>query len=75
MTEEELKAEAKKLGYVVMKKPCYQCTCYKPYPNESHKRKNGKWKCVDNFRPVKFNDKWLSRPTTYCARINGEEQG
>ena len=52
MNEEELKAEAKKLGYVVTKKPIYQCSCYMPYPNECHKNKNGKWKCVDKYNNI-----------------------
>jgi hypothetical protein len=69
MTEEELKAEAKKLGYTVAKKPCYQCSCYMPYPNINHKNKNGKWKCVDNYRPIKFERKWWHGPMTRCEKI------
>lgn len=23
------------------------CSCWSSYPNPAHKRKNGKWKCVD----------------------------
>lgn len=68
MTETELKIEAKKLGYTVVKKPCYQCSCYMPYPNEYHKNKNGTWKCVDRFRPIKFERKYLYTPTTKCVR-------
>ena len=25
------------------------CSCWCKYPNESHKRKNGKWKCIDKY--------------------------
>lgn len=71
MTEEELKAEAKKLGYNIAKKPCYQCTCYCHYPNINHKKPNGKWKCVDKYRPIKFERKWWHRPLTRCERIEG----
>lgn len=69
MTEEELKAEAKKLGYVVAKKPIYQCSCYMSYPNECHKNKNGKWKCVDKYRPIKFKRKCRYNPMTKCVRV------
>lgn len=27
----------------------YQCSCYVEYPNQSHKNKNGTWKCVDKY--------------------------
>ena len=73
MTEEELKAEAKKLGYTVAKKPCYQCSCYCTYPNINHKNKNGTWKCVDKYRPIKVVRKWWHRPLTYCQRIAKSE--
>lgn len=68
MTEEQLKDEAKKLGYTVVKKPCYQCSCYMPYPNINHKHKNGKWKCVDKYRPMKFMRKRGNTPQTKCVR-------
>lgn len=71
MTEAELRAEAKKLGYVLVKKPCYQCTCYVPYPNKSHRYKNGRWKCVDEYRPIKFEHKG-HQPLTRCQKINRE---
>ena len=73
MTEEELKAEAKRLGYTVAKKPCFQCSCYMPYPNISHKKKNGKWKCVDKYRPIKFDNKYCYRPLTKCVRVEPQE--
>jgi len=69
MTKEELKTEAKKLGYVVAKKPIYQCSCYMPYPNECHKNKNGKWKCVDKYKPIKFECKSGYTPITKCIRV------
>lgn len=73
MTEEELKTEAKKLGFMVAKKPVHQCSCYMPYPNECHKNKNGKWKCVDKYRPIKFERKWWHMPMTKCVRIELQE--
>lgn len=69
MTEEELKAEAKRLGYTVVKKPCYQCSCYMPYPNELHKNSKGTWKCVDKYRPIKCERKWWHQPMTKCVKI------
>lgn len=30
-----------------------ECTCWVDYPNENHKFKNGKWKCVDNYECVR----------------------
>ena len=71
MTEEELKALAKEMGYVVAKKPCYQCSCYCQYPNKNHKNKNGKWKCVDSYRPIKLKSKWWYGPITHCQKIEG----
>jgi len=73
MTEEELKTEAKKLGYVVTKKPIYQCSCHMPYPNECLKMNNGKWKCVDEYRPIKFDRKRRYGPKTKCVRVKPQE--
>ena len=74
MTEEEIKEIAKQMGYTVAKKPCYQCSCYMPYPNECHKNKNGKWKCVDKYRPIKFERKWWHTPMTKCVRVEPQER-
>ena len=52
MTLEELKAEAKRQGYRLQKIPDYDCSCYMPYPNERHRHRNGKWKCVDRYEPA-----------------------
>lgn len=30
----------------------YVCHCWCEYPNDNHKRKNGKWKCVDSYEYV-----------------------
>ena len=68
MTEEKLRAEADKLGFSLVKKPNYQCSCCVPYPNKGYKHKNGKWKCVDNFRPIEFERRTHCK-TTRCVRI------
>lgn len=68
MTPSELKAEAKKQGLKVTKIPGYQCTCYASYPNENHKHKNGKWKCVDCYEPIKFKRVGVHYPETRCRR-------
>lgn len=73
MTVEEIKEQAKQMGYVVSKKPCYQCSCYIPYPNESHKHKNGKWKCVDKYKPMKWVRKYNGQPTTKCVLRESED--
>jgi len=35
-----------------MKKAKY-CSCWCKYPNESMKFKNGKWKCIDNYKCIR----------------------
>ena len=74
MTVAELKAEAEKLGYAVTKKPCYQCTCYMPYPNENHKNKNGTWKCIDKYEPIKYERKWRHSPITRCKKKGDRDE-
>lgn len=68
MTEDELRIEAKKHGFNLAKIPCYQCSCYSQYPNENHKNKNGSWKCVDKFEPIKFKQTSRWGPITHCRR-------
>lgn len=31
----------------------YDCSCWRHYPNEHHKHKNGKWKCVDDYECIR----------------------
>ena len=78
MTIDELKREADKNGYRMYRKPDYQCSCYLPYPNERHKMKNGRWKCVDRYEPVEH--KWRYKPTinypiTFCKRKDKVTKG
>ena len=69
MTLEELRSEAKKHGYKLAKKPDYQCSCYMPYPNENHRCKNGKWKCVDKYEQVEdYEPKSIYSVKTRCRR-------
>ena len=77
MTYEELRAEAKKMGYRLSKEPEYDCVCYEQYPNEKRKRKNGRWLCVERFEPIEVVDgNAISghkggpthKFTTYCRR-------
>lgn len=30
-----------------------ECSCWCPYPNKNMKRKNGNWKCVEEFICIK----------------------
>lgn len=68
MTENELKAEALNQGFRLTKIPEYDCSCYMPYPNEGHRHKNGKWKCVDNYVPLKVKSRGEHFPCTKCRR-------
>ena len=50
------------------------CSCYINYPNENHKMKNGRWKCVECYEPVdgmEFN-KILKKQ--YCLRCRYDDQ-
>lgn len=67
MTISELREQAAQMGYVLAKKPCYQCSCYSQYPNEMHKFKNGRWKCVDKYKPMKWKRKYNHQPVTKCV--------
>ena len=53
MTVEELRAEAKKQGYSLVKRGDWDCECSAQYPNTSRKQKNGKWICVDKYECVR----------------------
>lgn len=68
MTLYELREEAQKQGYKLIKTPSYQCTCYMDYPNECYRKKNGSWKCVDKYEPIKWKNKGDHFPTTHCRR-------
>lgn len=30
-----------------------ECSCWHDYPNECHKKRSGKWKCVDDYECVR----------------------
>lgn len=66
MNYDELKEEALRQGYKLLKIPEYQCSCYVPYPNESHKHKNGKWKCIDKYEPIEIKMTNQYSPCTHC---------
>ena len=68
MTLEELKTEAKKLGYKVTKIPPFDCSCYAPYPNKTQKHKNGRWKCVDDYEKIDYQPKSKCGPCTHCKK-------
>jgi len=42
----------------------WDCSCWVDYPNESHKCKNGHWKCVDRFEFVGVSENGC----THCKR-------
>lgn len=74
MNLSELKAVAKKQGHKVVRIPDYQCTCYASYPNKNHKHKNGSWKCVDCFEPIKFKRIGEHYPKTRCRRKKDDKR-
>lgn len=77
MTVEELKQEAEKQGFSLVRKPDYDCSCHRMYPNEMHRNKNGTWKCVDRYRPCKHQRKYMNTldyPKTFCRRIDREHR-
>ncbi|MBR2255900.1 MAG: hypothetical protein IJ899_00880 [Blautia sp.] len=76
MTLEELKAEAKRQGYRLQKIPDYDCSCYMPYPNERHRHRNGKWKCVDRYEPADPEHQYQcwNMPCTYCRKKRGKNE-
>ena len=51
------------------------CSCWREYPNQSHKHRNGKWKCVDQYKCIrpceyvetKFGE--LMKRKTVCEKI------
>lgn len=42
------------------------CTCWRDYPNEAHKRANGKWKCVDCYENTGSRDGYKMK--TRCIK-------
>ena len=56
----------------------FDCSCWVAYPNGSHKKCNGKWKCVDKFECVhstesgyKYGDKTKCRRKEEKRMQNG----
>ena len=48
-----------------MKYKAKECRCWLDYPNEAHKKRNGEWKCVDQYRCVLKGDRWKTK--TRCV--------
>lgn len=47
------------------------CSCWVDYPNVSHKKKNGKWKCVDYYSCIYTGLKSNYRCRTKCEMKDG----
>ena len=76
MELEELKNEAAKLGYRLVKNETkdYDCSCVMPYPNFHYKKGSGRWKCVDKYTPcVHMVNGKPSTKKTYCRKKAVEE--
>lgn len=56
------------------------CTCWREYPNEAHRKPNGKWICVDKYkcvRPLEYQEVGtIDMPyrKTKCERIEPQER-
>ena len=74
MDIEELKKIADSMGYRLQKKPSYDCSCWIEYPNIFHRRKNGKWKCVDLYECVS-EEQPCKEKKTYCRMKIKEQEG
>ena len=48
-----------------------ECTCWVNYPNESHRFKNGRCKCVDYYENVYTGIESNYRATTKCRMKDG----
>lgn len=46
------------------------CTCWCDYPNKNHKKRNGKWMCVDKYVCVRKGDGYTTK--TKCEKKEGE---
>lgn len=54
----------------------WDCHCWCKYPNEHHKHKNGKWKCVDDYECVRDLVEPLTNyydQATHCKRRKKNE--
>lgn len=51
------------------------CSCWVHYPNETHKHKNGKWRCVDDYICVRdFIEGRNWDCCTHCVRKSNIER-
>lgn len=53
----------------------YDCSCHRHYPNEAHRRKSGKWICVDDYLCIQDHQEgkqWNS--CTHCVRKENFER-
>lgn len=47
------------------------CTCWIDYPNPNHRKTNGKWLCVDCYKPIRKGDG--RKVKTKCVKAEKEE--
>ena len=55
-----------------------ECSCWCQYPNDAHKRGNGKWKCVDDYvcvRPLKKDGERRRAFKTKCVKKRIDRRG
>ena len=62
MTFDELKEEAKRQGYNLVKKPDWTCSCCCPYPNDSSEKR--KRRCLEKYEFLRRS----KNGNTYCRR-------
>lgn len=53
-----------------MKYKAKECRCWVGYPNEAYKKRNGEWKCIDQYKCIMQGD-WKHK--TRCVLKEGAE--
>lgn len=48
-----------------------KCSCWVKYPNDSHKKDSGKWKCVDSYKCIRNYD---GKRKTVCEKIEDKKK-
>ena len=60
-----------------MGKPEWYCECWSRYPNEAHRHKNGRWKCVERYKCIRQLVEPLTNyydQKTHCVRIREDDK-
>lgn len=55
-----------------MKYKAKECRCWVEYPNEAYQKRNGEWKCIDQYECVLQGDRWKKK--TRCVLKEGDKE-